>query len=171
MTSTAASPHPLLSGFTDPQRDSNGPAWLRELRRSGAARFEALGLPHTRLEEWRSTNVAALSKTEFTPALPPTETDFLERLPAVARLDLGGPRLVFLDGRLVRELSTDSGPDGVWIGSVTQALAHAPDRLRPHFSRRDPAASQGFDAGAQHDKHACEAAGHGGAAPDAQAFP
>ncbi len=42
-----------------------GPAWLAPLRRSGAETFAAEGLPHTKLEEWRYTNLAGLAKLRF----------------------------------------------------------------------------------------------------------
>jgi Fe-S cluster assembly protein SufD len=145
MPSTVAASH-LLSNFFDRERDSRGPDWARELRRGGAARFEELGLPTTRLEQWRATNVAPLAETEFTPPPPSSATDIAERLPAVARLDLGGPRLVFLDGRLQRELSTTTLPAGVWVGSLAEALEIAPERVRPHLTRRDPTGAQVFDA-------------------------
>ena len=38
------------------------PAWLAPLRRRGAETFAAEGLPHTKLEEWRYTNLAGLAK-------------------------------------------------------------------------------------------------------------
>jgi Fe-S cluster assembly protein SufD len=44
---------------------SGAPAWLRELREAGIARFTATGLPSTRLEQWRFTNVQPIGEISF----------------------------------------------------------------------------------------------------------
>jgi Fe-S cluster assembly protein SufD len=41
------------------------PAWLKELRAGGIARFAELGFPTTNLEEWRFTSVAPIVQTLF----------------------------------------------------------------------------------------------------------
>jgi hypothetical protein len=41
------------------------PAWLARMRREAAACFAEAGLPHTRLEEWRYTNLGALARIPF----------------------------------------------------------------------------------------------------------
>src|SRR5690606_949439 len=46
-----------------------GPAWLQDIRRAGAERFAALGLPHHRQEAWRFTNIAPIAKAGFRPVL------------------------------------------------------------------------------------------------------
>ena len=43
----------------------DGPAWLGELRAAGMARFEALGFPTTRHEDWRFTNLKPLADLPF----------------------------------------------------------------------------------------------------------
>ena len=39
--------------------------WLRALRRSAMERFETLGFPTTRNEEWKYTSVAPIVRTAF----------------------------------------------------------------------------------------------------------
>jgi Fe-S cluster assembly protein SufD len=149
MTPTAVSPSSWLSNFAERGRElaSRDPAWVRSMRRSGRDRFEQLGWPTTRLEAWRETNVAPLARTEFVPPEPEREPSLDPRLAGAASADLGGPRLVFVDGRYVSSLSsTGTGVDGVWAGSLVQALAAMPERLRPHLGRRDPAQGQVFEA-------------------------
>jgi Fe-S cluster assembly protein SufD len=41
------------------------PAWLRDLREQGIARFAATGLPTTRQEQWRFTNVQPIAEIPF----------------------------------------------------------------------------------------------------------
>jgi Fe-S cluster assembly protein SufD len=149
MESTATSRPSLLSNFDARGRElaARGPEWLRTLRRSGRTRFEQLGLPTTRLEQWRATSVAPLAGTEFVPAAGDSEPSLDGRLSAAAGPDLGGPRLVFVDGRFAPRLSTvDANGSGLWTGSLVEALETVGDRVRPHLTRRDPAQSQAFDA-------------------------
>jgi len=48
------------------QVSPNGaPEWLKRVRAQGAALFRETEFPHTRMEEWRQTNIADLVKTPF----------------------------------------------------------------------------------------------------------
>jgi len=146
MTTTTTSRPVWLDRFVERAAVAAGPDWVRALRRSALQRFDALGLPGPRDEKWRTTNVAAIGVTEFAPASPPG-TRIGDRLPAAANVDLGGPRLVFVDGYLVRELSTGGeAADGVWAGSLTHALETIPERVRPLLARRSPDGLEAFDA-------------------------
>ena len=44
-------------------------AWLELVRGSAMDRFEQLGFPSVRDEEWKYTNLASLAKENFTPAI------------------------------------------------------------------------------------------------------
>jgi len=102
------------------------------LRRAGLEAFAAQGLPSTRLEEWRYTNVAELA------AIPWQSTE--ERAPEISRdavEALASPvfacgLLVFVNGRLVPELGTLRSPD-VELVSLAEARrssdAHALQRI------------------------------------------
>lgn len=46
------------------------PAWLAARRAEALAHFAEAGLPSTRQEEWRYTNVAPLAAIPFEPAAP-----------------------------------------------------------------------------------------------------
>jgi len=125
----------------------SGPDWVRRLRRAGRERFGEIGFPTTRQEEWRATNVSPIAKTAFRPAAQGKEAPAERDLPAAARLDLGGPRLVFLDGILRPDLSSATGSaGGLWTGSLATALAELPDRVRPLLQRRDLTRTAAFDA-------------------------
>ena len=39
------------------EHDRSAEAWLRDRRREALARFESLGFPTTRMEDWRFTDV------------------------------------------------------------------------------------------------------------------
>ena len=40
---------------------SHAPSWIKDLRERGIARFQQVGFPSTRLEEWRFTNVRRIA--------------------------------------------------------------------------------------------------------------
>ncbi len=138
MTPAATEDKTFLANYDERRRElaGSGPDWLQQLRREASARFESLGFPTSRHEEWKSTNIAPLIRTPFQPAASgdnPAES----RLPEAARLSLGGPRLVFVDGHHIPELSSATDlPDGVWVGSLSQAVATVPTRVRPYLTRR-----------------------------------
>ena len=127
------------------EKAASGPNWLRAMRRAGRTRFEELGLPTPRQEEWRNTNVAPIVSMQF--ARPTATQPDLSALPAVARLELGGPRLIFAAGRFVAEASEIGDlPRGAWIGNLARAIEEIPDRLRPALERQDSGASAAFHA-------------------------
>jgi len=119
-----------------------GPDWLRDARKDHAERFAELGFPTTRDEEWRNTNISPITRTAF--GAPSVDDGPLPDLPDLARMEIGGTRLVFVDGRHAPELSSVAAlPDGVWVGPLAEALESDPDRLKQHL---DSAATDGVPA-------------------------
>ncbi len=104
---------------------------LLSLRRAALKRFESLGLPSSRQEAWRFTDVSALARIPFQRAGDtPVDAD---RLPV-----LKGPhhRLVFVNGRFVPGLSRlQDMPDPVLIASLGQALLTHPEQVVPYLDR------------------------------------
>jgi Fe-S cluster assembly protein SufD len=104
-------------------RGASAPAWLRELRARGAARFSALGFPTVRQEEWRFTNVSAIADTPFRLAekTPTNAADLVARV----RIADAAARIVILNGQFAPELSSlDKLPRGLVAGSLANAIAH-----------------------------------------------
>jgi Fe-S cluster assembly protein SufD len=111
---------------------SGAPAWLSELREGGIRRFGELGFPTTKQEAWRFTSVAPLVETAFEVAHPASRIPHRD---AIEPLLLGpGPRLVFVNGFLVRSLSTPAS-DGVRLDGLAQALVDTPDIVRQHLGK------------------------------------
>jgi len=149
MTQSTSSKHPFLSGFAGLEQElaGQGPTWLREKRREATERFEQLGFPTTKLEEWRATNVSPIAREIFQPAPRDGEAPALDDLPEVARVDLGGPRLVFLDGRYAPDLSSVGElPDGLWVGNLAEALGRIPEQIEPHLCRTAASETTAFEA-------------------------
>jgi len=105
------------------------PAWLARMRREAAATFAAAGLPHTRLEEWRYTNVTPLARVPFELATgrPDVSREALEQVsfPVYAC-----SVFVFVDGVLRPELSAPRALSaGVRVLGLAELLASEPERV------------------------------------------
>jgi Fe-S cluster assembly protein SufD len=125
---------------------ANGRAWLGRIRKDAFARFRALGLPTTREENWKYTNVAPIGKTAFRRAAAAPHDARGERIDS-ALLPLPGARLVFVNGRFRRDLSSTHGlPAGVVVASLAETLASHPDWLEPHIARHAAFEDQAFVA-------------------------
>ena len=118
---------------------ASGPSWLREIRRAAMESFAEKGFPTTRQEEWRNTNVAPIAAVPFQPAgEAPTGSaeSMAERISRLPLADLGCPRLVFINGRFSKQLSTlEALPKGMKVGSLAEALASDGKTLEGHLSR------------------------------------
>jgi Fe-S cluster assembly protein SufD len=90
------------------------------LRRAGLEAFAAQGLPSTRLEEWRYTNVAELAAIPWQSAEEPAPEISRDALEALASPVFACGLLVFVNGRLVPELGTLRSPD-VELVSLAEA--------------------------------------------------
>jgi Fe-S cluster assembly protein SufD len=81
--------------------------WLELVRSSAMDRFEQLGFPPVREEDWKYTNLATLAKEEFVPVTSrSTEVRDVERL---AYPETAEAHLVVIDGFLREDLSVTTG--------------------------------------------------------------
>ncbi len=121
----------LVASFARVPRE---PAWLVEARAAALARFQALGLPTARHEDWRFTSLAALSAVPFARAPdadPAAAAALLSGVPVP-----GAPCLVFVNGRFAPALSSRGAlPQGAILSSLAEALRQAPEKVRPHLGR------------------------------------
>jgi Fe-S cluster assembly protein SufD len=93
-------------------------------REAAFRRFEAVGLPHRRIEDWKYTDLRALMRDAKPLAIPPDEVVKARARSAggvLAGLDVR--RIVFVDGMLVPELSDLAPEPGLKITSLAAALA------------------------------------------------
>ncbi len=127
---------------------TTGVAWLDALRTGAAERFAELGLPTTRLEDWKYTSVAPLARLELAAGDGHNHSaDVAGMLPA-AGIGGGRPlRLVFANGRFAPDLSARSGlPAGLTIASLGSATRATPDRLRETLATVAPVDGDAFTA-------------------------
>jgi Fe-S cluster assembly protein SufD len=80
-------------------------AWLELVRNSAMDRFEQLGLPSVKEEDWKYTNLATLAKEEFVPVTS-SSTDARE---IEGYAETAETHLVVVDGFLREDLSTKTG--------------------------------------------------------------
>ena len=109
-------------------RQTPGPDWLQDLRGKGIARFEALGYPTTKNEDWHFTSVAPIAERSF--RLARRKGDLANSLGLrptdLERFGFGQPdwhRLVFINGVFDESLSSFEEIDaGVRVGSLASAI-------------------------------------------------
>lgn len=120
------------------------PGWMQQRRAQARERFRAEGVPTPRLEDWKYTDLRAVTRHDYVPAGfeavgAPASIPAIDGLQAV--------RLVLVDGRVEPSLSElDQLPDGVEFGSLGQCLADDGERLRPWLGAAMPDAGHGLVA-------------------------
>lgn len=118
-------------------RQPNGsPEWLKQIRATGAEQFAHTPWPHTRMEEWRHTNISAINNTVYSPAPAATELPTLQQVGDASFAREGWTELVFVDGIFAPSLSTLDLPQGLATGGLYEAAKgeHA-DAVRAHLNR------------------------------------
>ncbi|HEU4413637.1 MAG TPA: Fe-S cluster assembly protein SufD, partial [Candidatus Angelobacter sp.] len=106
------------------------PRWLQSLRQEALARFSETGFPTTHDEDWRFTNVAPVSNTQF--ELAGAENVTKQQLEPFAVTEFA-TRLVFINGLFAGKLSTLAPmPAGVKAGSLAAQLKSDPANVEPH---------------------------------------
>ena len=127
-----------LHAFTRPARalKPSGHPWLDELRRAGIARFEHVGFPTPRDEEWRYTNVAPIARTTFKLS---GHDEGLCSPEYVDRFTFGGEavsELVFVNGEYCGKLSRPGKQlKGAYIGCLATALKSEGQQIRRYLAR------------------------------------
>lgn len=114
----------FAEGYNQVQGQLPGGPAVREARQEAVRRFEELGLPHRRIEEWKYTDLRSALK-EALPLragekLPITIADVIVALGPLAQLD--AQRMVFVNGVFRRELSSPEAMAGLQLASLAEAL-------------------------------------------------
>jgi len=110
---------------------------LHSIRRAALARFDELGFPTTRHEEWRFTNTAPIASAAFLPVLS-YDGSGVSRADMESFLFAGlkASHLVFINGHFSREWSSVSRlPRGVRVESIATALTQDHDGVLKHLTR------------------------------------
>lgn len=109
-------------------------------RKAGFARFAETGVPTSRVEEWKYTNIAKVANVAMGLASRPEV-----KLDDVQRYFAGGPlarRLIFVNGHLANQLSHVGGlADGVTIKGLDAMLRDEPEKAVKVLGQETPAHS------------------------------
>jgi Fe-S cluster assembly protein SufD len=122
------------------------PDWLQSLRAQGMARFEALGFPTTKNEDWHFTSVAPIAERMFHVAMTSETGISSEGSTAgmVARADLerftfdqpAWHTLVFVNGEFSADLSSYAGlGEKVRVNSLAKAIRSGIGRPERHLGK------------------------------------
>ena len=130
----------LATAFADAKARLPGAGPIAREREAAFRRFDAAGLPHRRIEEWKYTDLRALMR-DAKPLAAPPDAAAKARAKDAGRLlaDIECRRLVFVDGAFVPELSDlgDLEP-GLVIRSMAEALATGDPLLGEHLGKVVP---------------------------------
>ena len=107
---------------------------IRAIREKAFLRFNELGFPTTKSEEWKYTNVLPLTQTPFSLPKDIYEVPDYERVKQYTLENLPGPKIIFVNGRFVDELSQLKAhlPKGVKIYSFQNMF------LQDQYQNLDP---------------------------------
>jgi Fe-S cluster assembly protein SufD len=125
-------PQSYREDFDAFMREDRSPEWLRELREDAFARFELLGFPTQRNEDWHFTSVAPIAERGFR---LPAPTDSGEARP-LYKFVFGDDwlTLVFVNGRFLRSNGIDL-PDGIEVSRLSEAIQAGDPRLMTELGR------------------------------------
>lgn len=134
--------HQGFGGF-EKSAVGNRLAWLRNMRRDAFGRFAEVGIPTTRMEDWRFTNLSSLGQTPFRLARDGRSSVTPKALETF-KIPGAACQLVFVNGRYAPEFSnTGKLPDGVEISNLATEIESQPSALESWLGRyldtkRDP---------------------------------
>ncbi|MEO0557019.1 MAG: Fe-S cluster assembly protein SufD [Bacteroidota bacterium] len=104
-------------------------------RQSARTTFETLGLPTTKDEAWKYTDLRPALEPDYRLADPSRQLD-ASALDGFAVADFDAARVVLVNGRFDVSLSDLSGlPDRIQVGSLREAMLTNGDALAAHFGR------------------------------------
>ncbi|MFG0330452.1 MAG: Fe-S cluster assembly protein SufD [Phycisphaerales bacterium] len=123
------------------------PRWLTDRRRAAKAHFSEQGLPTSRDEEWRATNIDAIRDTPFRAGELVEVTAEEQDLDRAAIPGLDAARAVFINGRFRPELSDLSGlPAAVTVAPLSTAVSRQSELLESRLGALADPTIDGFTA-------------------------
>jgi len=124
VTELAKTENNYQAAFRNMRHAAPTAAWLELVRGSAMDRFEQLGFPTVKSEEWKYTNLAPLVKDEITPAIRRQDYEGI-RQKKYAYPETRETNLVLVNGFFSRELSSTNGLEGIVALDLFEAIADA----------------------------------------------
>ncbi len=121
-------PHSLIENFESlgGLLEASGPAFWIERRRTALERFQAVGIPTHKDEEWKYTSLNLLRENRFAPAYGATvDREHIAKSPAAA---VDAATIAFVNGQEAPELAIPRNlPNGVFVGTLAEASQQIPE--------------------------------------------
>ncbi len=130
----------LADAYVQARTKLPGDGKVTALRDAAFRHFEAIGLPHRRIEEWKYTDLRALLREAYPLAAPPDAAAKARAKAAETFVgDIEARRIVFVDGTFVPELSDLAGlSPGLSIRTLADALAAGDPLVAAHLGKVVP---------------------------------
>jgi len=123
----------------DFERQESGPAWLDDLRGKAITRFETLGYPTTKNEDWHFTSVAPIAEHSFRLSTLHSADALGVKAADLDRFGFGQAdwhRLVFINGVFDESLSSfEDGGGAVRVGSLADAIKSGEPAVQQHLGK------------------------------------
>jgi len=123
----------------DFERQESGPAWLDDLRGKAITRFETLGYPTTKNEDWHFTSVAPIAEHSFRLSTLHSADALGVKAADLERFGFGQAdwhRLVFINGVFDESLSSfEDGGGAVRVGSLADAIKSGEPAVQQHLGK------------------------------------
>ena len=134
MTTAAA----VVGGLShlEPRADSLDSDWLTQARGAAFGWVRQHGFPTLKDEDWRYTRLGPILEAPLEASVSGVGHRVSSAMICASVADLGGTRLVFVNGYFASELSLFTElPGGVTVTNLASALADKAECLEPFFSR------------------------------------
>jgi Fe-S cluster assembly protein SufD len=130
----------LADAYAEAKRTLPGDGKVLALREAAFGKFDAAGLPHRRIEEWKYTDLRTLMREARPLAdLPDAEAKARARDAGTLAGDIEARRIVFVDGSFVAELSDLAGlSPGLAIRPIADALSAGDPLLTAYLGKVVP---------------------------------
>lgn len=135
---------PNFKQLTDERIQKESVAWLKDLKKSSLNRFETLGVPTVKDEEWKYTNLSSVFNQKFNVNGNPQLNEQAEFDAYCAHNPI---RITYVNGHYNEKLSQLKNlPKGVTILPLTQALASHGEKIKALLSKYAANQSSSFVA-------------------------
>ncbi len=140
MSTAIETPQKYLASFSEFEKTAAGQElpWLRDLRREAFARFCKKGFPTRHDEDWRFTDLSAISNTEFrlARATDPHVGAELNISPHGWQIPEAGSQLVFVNGHFAPEMSIlQEATHRVTVSGLANAIRTDAGLIEKHLGK------------------------------------
>ncbi|MBN2410481.1 Fe-S cluster assembly protein SufD [candidate division KSB1 bacterium] len=135
--------------FQNFEKKLNGQSFtpLHDLRKQAITRFDELGFPTIRKEEWRFTNISPITRIPFKLAAGGHDPEVVSGVIEPYTLkDIKHTQLIFMNGQYVPELSVSRLPEGVRVKNLDRALQEDKELIEKYLTKHSDYMEHEFTA-------------------------